>query len=193
MNHCGLTGSIGSGKTTVSKVFEALGIPVFQADESGRRMLESPLVKKKLYSRFGSEILTEEGLVNRSALASRVFQDKASLALLNSWIHPLVMADYQCWQQLHHDAPYCIHEAAILIESGLSRQFEYLIVVTAPVETRIQRVMQRDGLSRNQVNQRILNQLSDEERLQYADFQIKNDGNEMILEQVLRIHQQIAG
>ncbi len=189
----GLTGAIGSGKTTVSRVFEALNIPVFRADESGRRMLELAIVKDKLLNHFGSEILSQEGAINRAALASRVFSDKEALTLLNSWIHPLVMADFQCWQQLHHDAPYCIHEAAILIESGLLHHFDYLIVVTASEELRIQRVMQRDNLSLSQVNERIQNQMPDEERIRFADFIILNDGNRMILDQVLQIHKQFPG
>jgi dephospho-CoA kinase len=187
----GLTGSIGSGKSTVADIFKSLYIPVYQADDAGRRLLESSFVKRSLLVKYGDEIIDTNGMVNRQKLAGIVFNDTFELKKLNALIHPLVLADFQCWLQLHHAAQYCIHEAAILVESGLANQFDKLIVVTAPVEIRLARVMKRDNVNQDQVLARMKNQLPDEDRLKVADYQILNDGETMILPQVLNIHREI--
>lgn len=187
----GLTGSIGSGKSTVADIFKALSVPVYQADEAGRRLLESSFVKRSLLSQYGDEIIDINGMVNRQKLAGIVFKDAVELKKLNALIHPLVMADFQCWLKLHHASPYCIHEAAILVESGLADQFDKLIVVTAPVDIRLERVIKRDKVNQDQVLARMNNQLPDEDRLKVADYQIINDGTSMILPQVLNVHREI--
>lgn len=187
----GLTGSIGSGKTLVSKVFEVLNVPVYHADEAGRRLMGSAPVIYAVQHLFGGSVISSDGNIDRKALADIVFNDRGALEKLNAIIHPLVIADFRCWADLHHHLPYIIQEAAIIIESGLQTEFDFLIMVTAPEEIRIQRVQKRDNVSRENVVARIKSQLPEEEKLKYSDYQIVNDGVKMIIPQVLDVHNKI--
>jgi dephospho-CoA kinase len=169
----GLTGGIGSGKTTVANFFKELGIPVYIADDAARNMMNtSKNIKKEITELFGSESYTEN-LPNRKYIASRVFNDQEKLNLLNNIIHPAVAADFEKWKA-QQDAPYVIYEAAILFEKGGNKKCDYTILVTAPHEEKIKRIKARDNSSKEDIEARMNNQWSDERKLKLADFSIQN-------------------
>ena len=188
MMHVGLTGGIGSGKTTVARVFRTLGVPVFEADAEGRKLLDDDAaVQAAVTQRFGND-LTTNGKIDRKALATIVFKDPNALADLNAIIHPAVRAAFAHWAKAQ-TAPYAIMESAILAESGGHANFERIIVVSAPEPLRMARVMQRDGVGEHAVKARMANQASDEERSAIADHVIHNDDRKLVIPQVLAIHE----
>jgi dephospho-CoA kinase len=173
MTILGVTGGIGSGKTTVCKLFESKGIPVYNSDERAKYILaHHPDVKQQLLKLFGEKIFTDH-LPDRKKIAAIVFSDKEKLKLLNAIIHPKVREDFEQWKK-QQTSKIIIKEAAILIESGTYKQVDKILVVTAPLEQRIQRVMQRDGVSRLEILNRLSNQLDDKSRLKYAHYSIDN-------------------
>jgi dephospho-CoA kinase len=184
----GLTGNMGSGKSTVSRIFSALGVPVYHADDESKKFLGQQAVIEEVASRFGQGILSETGAVKRKTLASIVFNDPSALADLNSILHPLVKADAQEWASLHPEQPYVILEAAIIFESGLRGEYDRVICVTCPQETAVARVMERDGTQREEVLHRLRFQWDDEKKKRESDFVIDNDGTTPLLPQVLSIH-----
>jgi dephospho-CoA kinase len=188
MNRIGLTGNIGTGKSTVARIFEILGVPVYHADKQAREILESEPVKAQISDLFGKQVLNLLNQVDRKALATIVFNDKDKLAALNSLIHPLVEADFSLWCEKNEDQKYVLHEAAILFESGFDRLFDANILVTAPEELCIKRVMLRDGIGKDMVSDRIRNQWSQEKKLAMAEFEIVNDEMAMVIPQVLAVH-----
>jgi dephospho-CoA kinase len=191
MKRIGLTGNIGTGKSTVARIFEVLGIQVYHADYHARLILETPDVVAKIALLFGNQVI-EAGLqVNRKVLANIVFNDKKKLETLNSLIHPLVEKDFSNWQEQFQDEKYVVHEAAILFESGFNRLFDANILVTAPEALCIERVIERDSVTKEMVIDRIKHQWSQEKKLSLSDFQIVNDGNLMLIPQVLNVHQKI--
>lgn len=192
MLQIGLTGNIGSGKTTVCKVFENLGVPVFYADLRARMIMEGEAVVNRVVNEFGKDVLDEAGKLNRKALAAIVFNDKERLATLNGIVHPLVREHYLEWVSENKDQAYVIEEAAILFESGMADHFDQVIVVAAPLEVRIDRVMRRDGISREEVLRRAANQFSEEELLERADYVIHNDGHQLVVPRVLTIDQSLS-
>ncbi len=169
----GLTGGIGSGKTTLVNYMESLGIPVFIADEEAKKAIQSPQVLDNVKTSFGNAIF-ENGHLNRQQLASIVFSNPDKLKELNSIIHPEVKRLFAIWLDQHKTVPFVVYEAAILFESGSYQNCDYIITVTAPLEDRITRVMQRDNCSREQVLQRINAQWTDEEREAKSNFVIDN-------------------
>lgn len=169
----GLTGGIGSGKTTLVNYMESLGIPVFIADEEAKKAMQSPHVLEEVKTNFGTAIF-ENGHLNRQQLASIVFSNPDKLKELNSIIHPEVKRLFRIWLEQHNTVPFVVYEAAILFESGSYQNCDYIITVTAPLEDRITRVMQRDNCSREQVLQRINAQWTDEERTAKSNFVIDN-------------------
>ncbi|MCK9219876.1 MAG: dephospho-CoA kinase [Bacteroidales bacterium] len=187
----GLTGNIGSGKTFVSKVFSVLRVPVYVADEAGKKHLDDPLVKSDLVEHFSKTILTKDGKINRKSLASIVFNDPFALQVLNSIIHPLVIRDFEEWTLLHFSAVYVIHEAAIIFESGFQKKFDFIIHVSCPKEIAIERVMHRDHVDGNSVLKRMAFQMEDAEKSSLSDFIINNDGTNLVIPQVLSIHKQL--
>jgi dephospho-CoA kinase len=187
----GLTGGIGSGKTTVAKVFESIGIPVYYADNEARRIMnEDEALITHLIALFGDEAYNN-GILNRRYISSIVFKDKEKLNQLNAIVHPLAIADSDRWM-LAQTTPYAIKEAALLFESDSYKQLNYIIGVSSPVELRIKRVMARDNISKQDVERRIGNQMSEEEKMKRCDFVILNDEKELIIPQVLKIHEQLA-
>jgi dephospho-CoA kinase len=192
MKIVGLTGGIGSGKTTVSKCFEQLGIPVFYADTVAKDLYNSSAVAEQIKKILEVEsIHNEKGNLNRALIASIIFKDQKKLDRVNSLLHPLVKERFYNWM-LDQSSPYCIREAAILIESGSYKDCDSIIVVTADMELRIKRVMQRDGVGEAEVRSRIMKQLSDEERARYADYTIINNGSTEDLQlQVNEIHKKL--
>ena len=169
----GLTGGIGSGKTTLVNYMESLGIPVFIADEEAKQAMQSPHVLEKVKTSFGNAIF-DNGHLNRQQLASIVFSNPDKLKRLNAIIHPEVKRLFAIWLDQHKTVPFVVYEAAILFESGSYQNCDYIISVTAPLEDRITRVMQRDNCSREQVLQRINAQWTDEERTAKSNFVIDN-------------------
>jgi dephospho-CoA kinase len=168
----GLTGGIGSGKTTIANEFKKAGIPVYIADDRAKQMLDTPQVQSKIVAAFG-DVLTG-GAVDRGKLAAIVFNDKGKLNTLNSIVHPAVKEDFAKWVAENATKPILVREAAILFESGTYKDCDFIITVSAPVEVRIDRVVNRDGSTREQVRQRIENQWTDEQRGAMADAVIRN-------------------
>ncbi len=187
----GLTGNIGSGKTTVCKVFELLDVPVYHADERGKFFLEKTEVIREVAAAFGQEVLTPSRQIDRKKLASIVFESPEALKKLNAIIHPRVREDFEKCHAMQSGCNYTLQEAAILFESGHYRFFDAIIVVAAPRKERIQRVCNRDGVSENEVIKRMDNQLAQEEKVQRADFVIYNHDPHMVLPRVLEIHDQL--
>lgn len=189
MKKIGLTGTIGSGKSVVAEVFDRLGAPVYYADKRARLILENPEVISSLTDEFGSGILLPDGKPDRKKLGSIVFMDSKKLGALNSIIHPRVEADFESWCHEHHQNKYFIHEAAILFESGFAKLFDKIITVYAPEELCIERVMIRDGISRDEVLLRMKNQWPASEKVRLADYVIVNDEQQFLLTQVIKLHE----
>jgi dephospho-CoA kinase len=184
----GITGGIGSGKSTVAKVFEVLGIPVYYADEAAKRLMnEDPDLKEQLVKQFGIETYVD-GKLNRKYLSALVFNDEEKLALLNSIVHPATICDAEQWM-LQQTTPYALKEAALIFESDAHQQLDYVIGVYAPPEVRIHRVMKRDGISREEVNARMGKQMDETIKMQLCDYVITNDEQELVIPQVIQIHE----
>jgi len=184
----GITGGIGSGKTTVCKLFELLGIPVYYSDEESKKLLsEDATLKKQVVSLFGETVLDAEENIDRKKLASIVFNNKEQLEKLNAILHPAVGMHFEQWLT-KQNAPYILKEAAILFESGAYKQVDKVITVVAPLELKIQRTMKRDHATKEAVLSRISIQLSDEEKVKRSHFVIENDEQNLLIPQVLKIH-----
>ena len=186
----GITGGIGSGKSTVCKVFRVLGIPVFQADAVARQLQnEDPDIQKSLIALFGREIYSEDGLLNRRMLAKIIFNDKELLEKVNRLIHPAVHREFDSWKAAQQKTPYVLYEAAILFETGSAHNFDYTILVMADERERIERVMKRDQLTATAIQQRMQNQMNDAEKQKLADFVVGNNDNQMIIPQIIKLDQ----
>lgn len=186
----GLTGGIGSGKTTVAKIFEVLGIPVYYADDAARRLMNSdPDLKRKIVLLFGEQAY-RHGQLDRNYISSQVFENKKKLKELNALTHPITIKDADDWMN-NQQAPYAIKEAALIFESGAEKKLDLVVGVDAPEEIRIRRTMLRDSVSRDQVIARMKNQLPDDEKMSRCDFLIHNDDNQAVLPQVLELHQKL--
>jgi dephospho-CoA kinase len=185
----GITGGIGSGKTLVCSVFQCLGIPIYSSDAAAKIILDTdPTVKKALSGLFGMEVYTETGSLNRKALADIVFRQPESLVKLNQIVHPLVRTHFLNWVEKNNKAPYVIKEAAILIESGAHKDVDVIVAVYAPEKKRIERAVQRDGISAEAVLSRIKRQMPEQEKLELSDYILYNDDRQMLLPQVLKMH-----
>ncbi|MBX2979203.1 MAG: dephospho-CoA kinase [Flavobacteriales bacterium] len=187
----GLTGGIGSGKTTVAKVFRVLGIPVFDADRAGHRLLaEDRSVIEAIAKRFGNEVLGAQG-IDRQALARLVFHDHDALQALSAIVHPAVRQAFRNWAELQRSV-YVVMEAAVLVESGGHASLDRLLVVNAPEELRIQRTVKRDGTSREAVLARMRNQATDGIRLAAAHWVIDNNDSDLVIPQVVAVHEALV-
>ena len=186
----GITGGIGSGKSTVAKIFEVLGIPVYYADEAAKKLMnEDELLKAKLITAFSDEVYTA-GKLNRGYLSSLVFKDAAKLRLLNSIVHPAVIAAADNWLQLQ-TTHYALKEAALLFESGAQEHLDKVIGVSAPKALRINRVMKRDNVTREDVIARMDKQVDENIKMKLCDFIIINNDQEILIPQVVALHQQL--
>jgi len=191
MLRIGLTGGIGSGKSTVAKIFEVLGIPVYYADDEARKLMnENENLKQQIIKLFGAESYID-GKLNRKHISSLVFNNKEKLAVLNSITHPAVIHHGEEWMR-KQNAPYAIHEAALIFESGSNKNLDYVIGVSAPESLRIERTMQRDNIPKEQVLARMKNQMDEKEKMQRCDFIIYNDEQQLILPQVLGLHRKFS-
>jgi len=192
----GITGGIGSGKSTVAKVFEVLGIPVYYADDAAKRLMnEDEELKQKIRLQFGDKAYKDNKL-DKKYLADIVFTSPEKLALLNALVHPATLKDADDWMQKHavssgQTTPYSLKEAALIFESGAHEHLDYVIGVTAPAPLRILRTMQRDGITREEVIARMDKQMDETIKMKLCDFVIKNDEQEMLLPQVLALHEKL--
>jgi dephospho-CoA kinase len=182
----GLTGGIGSGKTTIANYFNEMGVPVYIADDGARNAMKSEDIIEEIKTSFG-EALFENNILNRAKLAEIVFNDKDKLAELNAIVHPAVKKDFEVWLLQHKSYQYVIYEAAILFESGRYKECDLIITVTAPEEVRIERVLKRDNTTREQVLSRMKMQWNDENRISRSNFVINNDNLKNAKEEVVKI------
>lgn len=190
MLRVGLTGGIGSGKSTVARMFTVLGVPVFEADtEAKALMVSDPDLRAAITARFG-EVIYRNGELDRKALADLVFSDARALADLNALVHPAVRKAFAAWVA-NQQAPYVIMEAALMAENAGYTQFDRVITVSCPEEERIRRVMERDGVGETDVRARMRNQGSEEQRLRIAQHVVQNDGSQLVIPQVLAIHAEL--
>jgi len=188
----GLTGGIGSGKSTIAKVFANLGIPVFDADNTAKTLMNSnPIIKEKLIAAFGAEVYTNDNqILNRAYLSKLVFSDQHKLALLNSIVHPITIQAATDWAATQN-TPYVIKEAALFFESGATVGVHKIIGVSAPKAVRINRVMKRDHCTKAQVEQRMTHQIEESLKMKLCDWVIVNDDLQLVLPQVVALHETI--
>ncbi len=184
----GLTGGIGSGKSTVARIFGLLGIPVYYADTAAREIMNTDReLKEQITRHFGAEAY-EGDMLNRQYIASMVFRDKNKLELLNSLVHPATIRDAGNWMQ-RQTTPYVLKEAALFFEAGSAGGLDYIIGVYTPRALRIQRTMQRDNITRDDVEKRMKSQLNEEIKMRLCDFVIYNDEQQLLIPQVLKLHE----
>jgi len=186
----GLTGGIGSGKSTAAKIFETIGVPVFSADEAAKSVMnEDEELKQKITALFGAAAYTN-GALNRKFIADIVFNDPLQLEKLNALVHPATFAMSEQWIA-KQKTPYVIKEAAIIFESGAAYGLDYIIGVFAPQHIRIQRVMQRDNVSREEVLSRMAKQIDEQMKMKLCDFVLINDEQQLLIPQVLEVHKKL--
>ena len=186
-----LTGGIGSGKSFVARLFETLGIPIYYADKEAKRLMSfDKALKKDLKALLGPEAYHRNGRLNRKVVARKIFSDKSLLSKINALVHPAVHNDFDLWAN-RQDSEYVIEEAAIIFETGAYKRFDKTILVVAEEELRLQRVMKRDKVSREQVEGRMKNQWKDSEKLKLADYCIDNNEQQSLIQQVYTIHKDI--
>ena len=188
MKKIGVTGAIGSGKTTVCKMFEVLGVPVYYADDRAKHLMNHNVdLKNKVKQLFGKKAYHRNGRLNRAYIASIVFKDKASLKALNKLVHPAVQKDSDLWFS-NQASKYAIKEAALIFEIKGEKHLDKVIVVAAPEALRIERVMRRDKVTKAQVKARMKNQYTQATKLKKADLVIHNDTHDSLIRQVMKIH-----
>ncbi len=198
MLRIGLTGGIGSGKTTVAKIFEVLGVPVYYADDAAKRLMhEDETLQQNIIQHFGAAVFKHKQL-DRPLLSSLVFNDPEKLALLNSIVHPVTIADADKWMKGFskpgaNKKKYAIKEAALIFESGAQKQLDYVIGVHAPYKLRLQRAMMRDNLSKEQVEARMEKQMDETKKMNLCNFIIVNDEDQLLIPQVVELHQKLLG
>jgi dephospho-CoA kinase len=186
----GITGGIGSGKTTVCRIFELLGVPIYYADEASKKLLVTdPEIKREIVAVFGEEVLDEQQTISRKKVAARVFGNESELKKLNAIMHPAVALHFESWLKGYVSQPYILKEAAIMFESGAYKQMDKIITVSAPEELRIARVLNRDVVTREEVQRRLHAQLSEEERIKRSQYVIVNDEQQLVIPQVMELHQ----
>ncbi len=187
----GITGGIGSGKSTVCEVFKLLGVPVFEADTVAGRLINSDSeIKNNLIQLYGNEIYNSDKKINREKLANIIFNSDVELEKVNKVVHPAVRKEFTNWLKLQK-TDYVIHEAAILIESGFYKMMDFTILVSAPEEMRIERVMRRNNLTRENVISRMAKQWPDSEKRKLAGAELVNDNKNLLIPQILEIDKKL--
>ncbi len=184
----GLTGNIGSGKSTVCRLFESLGIPVFYSDIEAKLLYRRDDVRQIIRDKLGLVVFNKDEKIDFKKLASVIFTNKAALTFINGLVHPLLFERYNEWLKLYNQSPYSIHESAILFEYHLESRFDKTITVFCPKDIRINRVIKRDNVNETEVAKRIVNQMDDKTKNDLADYLIVNDGVKMLIPQVMEIH-----
>lgn len=186
----GLTGGIGSGKSTVAKVFETLGIPVYKADDEAKRLMSThPVLIQKIKDHFSAEAY-QNGQLNKPYLSAVVFKDKKKLELLNSLVHPFTIEDGKAWM-LRQKTPYAIKEAALIFESGSQGDFDQIIGVYAPEILRIHRTIQRDKTDKDKVRSRMENQIKEELKMKLCDEVLINNEQQLLIPQIIALHEKL--
>jgi dephospho-CoA kinase len=187
----GLTGGIGSGKTTVAHIFETLGIPVYYSDDAAKKIMnENPVLQQQIIQYFGEESYIN-GQLNRPYLAEVIFNNDEKRTLLNSLVHPLTIDDAAKWM-LQKNTPYAIKEAALIFESDVWKHLDKVIGISAPYELRLQRAMQRDNISREAVEARMAKQMNEEEKMKRCDYILYNDEQQLLIPQVIALHERLT-
>lgn len=185
----GVTGGIGVGKTTVGQIFETLGAPIYKSDDRAKILMNSnDQLKSQIIEAFGYDAYNRDKQLNRSYLATVVFNNPKKLQVLNSLVHPAVLEDYRNWFSEQNNVPYTIKEAALMFETDSHKSMDCIIVVTCPINLRIDRIVKRDHMKRDEVLKRIENQMSDKQRLEKAQYRVKNDGKQSIIKQTVDLH-----
>jgi dephospho-CoA kinase len=188
----GITGGMGSGKSTVAHMFSLLGIAVYYADSEAKKLMENdPVLREAITGLFGSQAYQDHKL-NRALIAARVFNHPEKLQALNAVVHPAVIAHGATWMQ-EQQSPYTLKEAALLFESGSHKNLDFVIGVYCPQDIRVQRILRRDGMQREDVLARMKNQMNEEEKMKKCDAVINNDDRHAIIPQVLQLHQALLG
>jgi dephospho-CoA kinase len=187
-----VTGNIGSGKTSVCRVFESLGVPVFYSDTEAKKLYSDPEILQKMVEKFGKGILNQCDGLDTKVFASIIFNDRNALSYVNSIIHPQVYRIFSNWCTLHKDKPWCIMESALVFETGRYKIFDKVILVYAPQEILLKRIAKRDDSSPDDIKKRLDNQTPDKTKLKLADYFIRNDNSELIIPQLLRIHEELT-
>ena len=188
MLRIGITGGIGSGKSTVARIFQVLGIPVYIADDAAKRLMNDDVaLKENIIEAFGKEAYST-GILNRKFLAAQIFNNPKKIELLNSLVHPVTIRDAAAWMQ-KQNAPYLIKEAALIFESGSNQFLDKVIGVKSPLKLRVERTMKRNNLTAKEVEARIKWQMDEEKKLTLCDYIIVNDEQQMLIPQVLSLHQ----
>lgn len=186
----GITGGIGSGKSTVSRIFEVLGVPVYDADSRAKKLMETNAeLQTKIKEYFGEQSYIN-GKLNRQYLAEKAFSHPEQLKILNSFVHPITIADALRWMS-EQQTPYVVKEAALIFESGSDNDLDGVIGVTAPETLRIKRVMKRDNLTEDEIRSRMNKQMDEREKLQRCRWQIINDEQQPLLEQIFSLHHEL--
>ena len=186
----GLTGGIGSGKSTVAQIFEVLGIPVYYADMAAKKIMnEDEELRSAITNIFGEQAYTNN-ILDRKYISSIVFSDPAKLKQLNALVHPATKKDGEAWMQ-QQTSPYAIHEAALIFEAKVSDRLDLVIGVSSPIELRIKRAMERDKVSREEVLKRMDQQLDEEVKMSKCDFLLLNDEQQLLIPQVLELHEKL--
>lgn len=191
MKRVGITGNIGSGKSYVCKMFERLGIPVFYSDDETKKLYLIPSVKEQIIKRFGKEVYFEDGTLNRKLLSYHLFKNEEAMKFIESVLYPALNQHFDEWCE-QQTSPYVLYESAILFEKNYGKYFDKIIFVSAPEDTRLQRVMKRDDCTEENVRSRMRLQMSEETKISKADFVIYNDGDKALEPQVETINKQLS-
>lgn len=191
MKKIGVTGSIGSGKTLVCSIFEKLGVPVFNADREAKMAFMDEDISRLMIERFGPDIFIDKGMIDRKKLAGMLFGDAEAVAFVNSLVHPAVRNKFDKWAAGNPAADYLIYEAAILFETGYYKQLDATILVVAPEELRLKRVISRDNVDEESLRKRMGHQWPDEKKIPLADYLINNDEKQSLITQVVEVHDKI--
>lgn len=191
MKVLGITGGIGSGKSTIAGIFKTLGVPVYYSDERAKELYFDPQVRKQVESLLGKEAYSGKATLNKKYISEKIFSDKVLLDKINNIIHPAVAKDFIDFKKLHSGEKYIVKESALLIEAGVLNQVDKLLVVISSDAIRTERIKKRDGTSAEEVEKIISKQLPDKEKIKKADWVIENNEDNLLIPQVLKIHREL--
>jgi dephospho-CoA kinase len=191
MRVIGLTGGIGSGKSTIAGVFKTLGVAVYNSDERAKDLYFVPEIKTQVEELLGAKAYRNKSAINKKYIAEKIFSDKVLLEKLNAIIHPAVGKDFDAFKKSHSEEKYIVKESALLIEAGLLKTIDKLIVVTSDITLRVERIKKRDDLTKEEIEKILKKQLSDSDKIKKADWVIENDEKNLIIPQVLKIHKSL--
>lgn len=192
MKVLGLTGGIGSGKSTVAGIFKTLGVAVYNSDERAKELYFVPEIRAQVEELLGAKAYRNKSAINKKYIAEKIFSDKALLEKLNAIIHPAVGKDFEDFRKQHAKEKYILKESALLIEAGLLKTVDKLLVVTSDIALRTERIKKRDNLNKEEIEKILKRQLSDADKIKKADWVIENNEQKLIIPQVLKIHKSLV-